>query len=251
MPIRMAAAAISVIKDPSQASRTLERHIEAARKRNCTLIIFPEAIIGGLDISGYFALDKHMAMELDSPVIDEIRGLAAKHSTGIGFGFLELHGEVIYNSYLLINNKGATELHYRRISDTWLLYDIDLSHYSCGDEIPVLETSYGRLGVILCGDLFDEGIVKRLGDGKPEVALHPMARAFPLSDDIQKQWDETEFPYYLAEYEKLNASVLTCNMVETDTDEDYVYCGGAWNVKGNKVSASLPLLTEGILVVDI
>ncbi len=251
MPIRMAAAAIPFIYEPSQASRVFEPHIEAARERNCALIIFPEAIIGGLDISGDFALDKAMALRLDSPVIGEIRGLAARHSIGIGFGFLELHGEVIYNSFLLINGKGATELHYRRVSETWLPPDIDLAHYSCGDEIPVLDTSFGRLGVILCGDLFDEDIIKRLEAGKPGVALHPMARAFPLSGDIQKQWDDTEFPYYLAEYANLNASVLTCNAIETDTDEDSVYCGGAWHIKGNKVAASLPLLTEGILVVDI
>ncbi len=246
----MAAVALPIINDFTQANGVFEFYIESARLENCDLIIFPEAIIGGIELSGNFTIDKNMAHELDCPLIKMIRELASKYTIGIGFGFLELLEDTIYDSYMLINDTGETILHYRRISNTWLPRDIDFAHYACGDDLTVVDTAYGRIGVLLCGDLFDEDITKNLKFKKPDLLLHPMSRAFPLANDMQEKWDDTEFPYYLAEYRKLKINTLTCNALDLVQHEPNIYCGGAWFVKKNEVVNCLPLLTEGILIVE-
>lgn len=251
MQTKIAAAAIPIINDVNQAIGALEPHIETAHKSGCQLIIFPEAIISGIDLSGNFSHDKTLALELDSPTIDMIRKLAAKHAIWIGFGFLELCNDVLYDSYLLLSDLGLTALHYRRMSTSWLARNQVSAHYACGNQLPVVDTPFGRMGVLLCGDLFDASILSHLASQNPDIVLHPMARAFSLSEDMQLLWDESEFPEYLAEYEKLSASILVCNALGSVPDDNHVYCGGAWFIQDDQVSGSLLLLQEGLLEAEI
>lgn len=251
MQTRIAAAVIPIINDNTQAIGVIERYVEQAHNRNCKLIIFPEAIIGGIDLCGAFSEDKTLAMEAHGSSMELISNLAVKHGIWIGIGFLELHEDVLYDAYLVLNDQGKTALHYRRMSRTWLATNNISTHYACGDRLPVADTPWGRIGVLLCGDLFNEDIRNSLCCQRPDFVLHPMARAFPLSDAMQAIWDKSEFPEYLAEYCKLHADILVCNALGSVPDDDNVYCGGAWLIQGNRVIDSLPLLQEGLLVVDL
>ncbi len=251
MNLRIAAAVFPPVTHSNDAIQRMLEQVEKAKSQNCDLIMFPEAVLGGLDTLGDYQSDLEISYQEDSPELRRIRDFTKRESIGIGFGFLENADGFIYDAYLIYDHTGELCLHYRRISDTWMPSEVSRDHYACGEELLISDTAYGRLGVLLCGDLFDEELVQQLCSQKPNLCLHPMARAFPLTDDIQQSWDEQEFPFYLEEYCKLKTDVLVCNMLDFTPDVGAIYCGGAWFIRNGQVHSSLPLMQQGLLIVDI
>jgi len=246
---RIAISVFPIVEKIDDAFQHMLELVRLAKRKKCNLILFPEAVLGGLQLCGNFEIDSRKTL---SPAASElIRGFARDEAIGIGFGFLELADELIYDSYMIFDHKGEPCLHYRRVSNTWLPGEISSGHYACGASVPAVQTPYGRLGILLCGDLFDPALVQQLSKQGPTLCLHPMARAFDYTDDMQQLWDETEMPYYLDEYRKLRADVLVCNALSPGSKGEEVYCGGAWFIRENQVVSSLPLMQEGLLIVDI
>jgi predicted amidohydrolase len=251
MSIRIAAAAFPIIDDIHQAVTCMLHTVRAAKEDDCDLIVFPEAVLGGMEISGHYATDCLLTLPLDHPELRRIRDCAHQESIGIGFGFLEAVDELIYDAYLIYDHAGKQCLHYRRVSNTWRPSEAPSAHYARGERIQITDTPYGKICILICGDLFEEDVVQCLSGNKPDLFLHPMARAFELSKDMQQRWDDDEFPFYLEEYRKLKANVLVCNALDTTPQGDYAYCGGVWFVKDDQLHSSLPLMQEGLLIVDI
>jgi predicted amidohydrolase len=251
MSIRIAAAAFPIIDDIHHAVNCMLHTVRAAKDADCDLIVFPEAVLGGMEISGNYATDCLLTLPLEHPELNRIRDCAQKEGIGIGFGFLESVDEMIYDAYLIYDHAGELCLHYRRVSRTWHPSEAPAAHYACGEKIQITDTPYGKICVLICGDLFEEDVLKCLSNVEPDLYLHPMARAFKLSKDMQQLWDDDEFPYYLEEYRKLKAEVLVCNALDTTPQGDYAYCGGAWFIKDAQLHSSLPLMQEGLLMVDI
>ncbi len=251
MNVRIAAATIPIIDDIHQAVAGMLQIVRIAKEANCDLITFPEAVLGGLDSLGDYPSDLEISLQENAPELKIIRDCARKLSIGIGFGYLENSDGLIYDTYLIYDHTGEPCLHYRRITDTWMPSKVSRDCYACGVRQMVSETAYGRLGVLLCGDLFDEAQVHQLCSQMPSLCLHPLARAFPFTDDIQQIWDEQEFPYYLEEYRKLKCDVLVCNVMDSTLDDGDIYCGGAWFIQNGQVHSSLPLMQEGLLIVDL
>ncbi|MDD3578851.1 MAG: carbon-nitrogen hydrolase family protein [Candidatus Cloacimonetes bacterium] len=251
MNLRIAAAVFPPVTNSISAIQRMLEQVENAKSQNCDLIIFPEAILGGLDSLGDYPSDLEISYQENSPELQRIREYARRESIGIGFGFLENADGLIYDAYMIYDRTGVPCLHYRRISDTWMPSEVSRDHYACGEELLISDTPYGRLGILLCGDLFDEELVQQLCSQNPNLCLHPIARAFPLTDDIQQSWDEQEFPFYLEEYRKLKTDVLVCNMLDFTPNDGAIYCGGAWFIRNGQVQNSLPLKQQGLLIVEV
>ncbi|HQQ68056.1 MAG TPA: carbon-nitrogen hydrolase family protein [Candidatus Cloacimonadota bacterium] len=251
MSQRIAAAAFPLITKFNSAIDRMLEQVRLAKSKNCDLIIFPEAILSGLDSFGDYPSDLEISFPENAPELRRIRDFAKRVSIGIGFGYLENAEGLIYDAYLIYDHTGEPCLHYRRITDTWMPSEGPRDHYACGEGPQVFQTPYGRLGVLLCGDLFDEALIQQMCRQELTLCLHPMARAFPLTDDIQLIWDEQEFPFYLEEYRKLQTDVLVCNMLDITPDDGAIYCGGAWFIRNGQVRSSLPLKQQGLLIIDI
>lgn len=227
------------------------KHIDQAAEENCDLIVFPEAALGGIDIEGDYNSDISKCLELDSPHVETLRNSARKHSIGVGFGFLEKEGKQIFDSFLILAPDGRTSLHYRRISPGWLTSNADSNIYRCGENPGITQTPWGKIAVLICGDFFMDDLVDKIAAQKPDLVLHILARAYPFHTDIQKNWDELEFPWYLAEYAKLDAPVAVVNFLDHKMEDGHVYCGGAWLVKDGKPLATKELMTPGLLFVNL
>ena len=57
--------------------------------------------------------------------------------------------------------------------------------YSVGDKIDVVETKFGTIGLLICADTFNDEILKKVKEKKPEIMLIPYGWAAP-----EKQWPE-------------------------------------------------------------
>lgn len=248
---KLALSVFPLIEDLDVASQKMVENIHQAAEDNCDLIVFPEAALGGIDIQGNPEADIPKSVTLDSSHIQQLRDSARKHNIGVGFGFLEKEGKHLYDSFLILAPDGETRLHYRRISPGWLTSNADPNIYRCGENPGIAQTPWGKIAVLICGDLFMEEHVEETAAQKPDLVLHILARAYPFRTDIQKNWDELEFPWYLAEYAKLNAPVAVVNVLDYKIEDGHVYCGGAWLVKDGKPFASKELMTPGLLFVDL
>ena len=248
---KLALSVFHLIENLDAACLRMLEDIDSAAREKCDLVVFPEAILGGIDIEGDYTSDSSRCLELDSAHIETLRNSARKHSMGVGFGFLEKEGNLIYDSFLLLGPDGENALHYRRISPGWLTSNADPNFYRCGENPGIAQTPWGKIAVLICGDLFVDGLVDSIAAQKPDFALHIIARAYTFDPDIQQNWDKLEFPWYQAEYAKIGSPVAAVNLVDDKIEDGYIYCGGAWFLRDGKPVASKELMTPGLLFVDL
>lgn len=125
----------------------------------------------------------------DGEVFKKLTSLAKEHNIYICSGMTEKDGEKIYNTAVLINNKGELLLKHRKINEL----DIGKPYYSTGDRLNVTDTELGRIGVMICADAIseDRSITTALARMGPDVILSPCAWAVPRGLTIKRNLMET------------------------------------------------------------
>ncbi len=228
--------------------RILELAGEAA-DTGAGFILFPEAAATGLANTGDPEHDLKIAEEIPGPRNSQWRKFAKERGIYFAAGLLEKDGGKIYDCGALFDPKGDLILHYRRNHPGWHGSGDNPDVYCEGTDIPVVETGFGRVAMLICGDLWDDDILTKLTAQKPDYLLYPMIRSLDKADDIKKAWAK-ELPGYCERWAKTGATVLAVNIYEGKTPDASI--GGAWFVDSDaKVISSLPVLQEGILLVDL
>jgi len=120
-------------------------------ERGAEIICTPECFL-----DGYVAPDRKgwsderfrsIAQPLDGGYVGKAREFAAKNGTHIVFGFTECADEGCFNSAALIDDSGGIRGCYHKTH----LLDHD-TVYLPGDSLPVWETPFGMLGIMICAD---------------------------------------------------------------------------------------------------
>ncbi len=181
----------------------------------------------------------------------------------VAFGLLECVGDSLYDSAVLIDADGEVKLTYRRISPQWHGAGASPDVYRQGEKVGAVETPWGKIALLICGDLFDDAIVAQARALSPDWLLFPFARCFAGGGTSQVRWDSEEMPAYAARVRAVGTSALMANYL-ADVRElpDAVssggissregYFGGAFVVRADgTVVAQKPLGASGMLVVDV
>ncbi|WP_166366339.1 nitrilase-related carbon-nitrogen hydrolase [Pseudomonas akapageensis] len=131
-------------------NRTLtERAIRTAASRGAQVVVLPELVQ-----SGYVFADRDEALALaetpDGPTLSLWKALALELEIVIVGGFCErLAGDELANSAAMFDAQGLRAV-YRKAH----LWDAEKAIFSAGDAPPpVVETAFGRLGMMICYDL--------------------------------------------------------------------------------------------------
>jgi predicted amidohydrolase len=103
-------------------------------------------------------------------------GIARQYEVFVCIGLDEKAGERLYDSALLIDDTGRVLLKHRKII---LLDELMTPPYSAGEEVRVAETRLGRIGVLICADTHEPGILARMAELKPDLVLVPYGYAAP------------------------------------------------------------------------
>jgi len=216
--------------------------IKSAVSNETELILFPEMALSGLVVTNNFRRDFAYAVPLDSPYIQEIQTAAKDYEVWVAFGFLERDGLMLYDSAVLIDDEGEIVLHYRRISRGWV-YPDPPPNYGFGDKYPVAETKWGRVGFLICGDIFDAAHVA--AGAKLDIVLCPVACSFDIVYiRPQEDWDANYWPDYQRQFASIGAIGLMSNYI----DKPNLYHGGGFITdKGGQLLAQIPLYEEGFL----
>lgn len=157
--------------------RAGERIREAAQQ-GAQFILLPEAMdLGWTDPS---ALEKAQPVP-GGETSRFLSEMARKYKVFLCSGLTEKEGDQVYNAAVIINPEGEIILKHRKINEL----DIGHPYYDLGDRLNVIDTEYGRLGLIICADATarDHVLTRALAYMGADVILSPSSWAMPPDHD--------------------------------------------------------------------
>lgn len=118
------------------------------------------------------ALAKRIEPEpLDGETVSAMAGLARKHGVYIVCPiFRKLDGGGRANSSVLIDRRGSVACVYDKAYPYWNEFDLT-PPCSPGEDAPVIDTDFGRVGMAVCFDVNFPEVWKRLADHGAELVL--------------------------------------------------------------------------------
>lgn len=215
------------------------------------LVLFPEAALTGLINSDDPFHDRTLGGVIPGPVTQVLSELAKEREIYLGIGLLEREGERLFDSAVLFNPKGEIILNYRRIDPHWHGKNADPSIYCQGKELLKAETPFGTFTFLICGDLFNEGLVPRARTLRPDWLLFPFARNFSDNSYDQERWDREAKNEYMEQVKLIGVTTLMVNHLAGKSVFGATFGGAMVVDKTGIVVDSFPLGRVGILLVDL
>jgi len=152
--VNVALAQISCkVGDKNYNLKKIERYVKRAKRKNAQLIVFPE-----LALTGYVCRDLvyELAEPIPGPSVHQLEALAKKNNMHIVFGMLEKSSKakaVLYNTAVLIGPKGFIGKYQKMHLPTHSVFE-EKRYFRGGYQTPVWDTTIGKMGLIICYDIF-------------------------------------------------------------------------------------------------
>ncbi|MBN2410857.1 carbon-nitrogen hydrolase family protein [candidate division KSB1 bacterium] len=158
--------------------------ITRAANEKADIVCLPEGItMVGTDLDYVSASEP-----VPGPTTRFLGEIARKHKLYIVAGITEKQGDIVYNTAVLIDRKGELAGRYRKVSLP--REEID-GGVTPGDSLPVFDTDFGRIGIMICWDVFFPEPARGLALQGAEVIFMPiwggnltLARARAIENQI-------------------------------------------------------------------
>ncbi len=250
--VTFALAVPRIVSDTRHNLETILRMVQAAADAGADLVLFAEAALTGLINNDDPAHDIPLAQPIPGPATEAFAAAARARHLWLGVGLLEREGSRLYDTAVLFSPAGDIVLKYRRISPGWHGRQADPLIYGHGVDIPTVQTPWGKVAFLLCGDLFAAELVQRVRTLGVDWVLLPFARAFDDGIMDQARWDREEMEAYCRQVRAIGVTTLLVNYLAGDDLEEDSTCGGAWVISADgEVLARYPLGQEGLLSVTL
>ncbi len=248
--MRVALAVNPVSPDMRANRQAILALAEKATAAKADLLLFPEAALTGLCNDDDPAHDLPLGQPVPGPLTEELAAIAREGKMWLGFGLLERDGKKLYDTAVLLSATGEIALKYRRIHPGWHGPRASRAVYGHGDTIPVAETPWGRVAFLICGDLFDNAILRRVRTLSLDLLLYPFARdTYVRPPDAW--WAQEELPAYIERVRQLGVTTLMVNYLARDLPDDTTF-GSAVIVRGDGTRlAYYPPGRVGLLLGDL
>jgi len=230
------------------------RYIKHAAKKKADFILFPEAAYTGLITKDDPQKDKPLFILIPSKITNKIGKIAKKFGIYVGIGLLEICENKFFDSAILFDKKGEISLKYQRITAGWHAKNADKNVYQEGVDIPILNTSFGTIAFLLCGDLFDEVIINRIKNMQIDYLFLLLARSLEISDEkMQTKWNNEMSEGYIPQIKKSEITTFLVNYYsKMFADNSNLPVGGAAAISAEgDLIISFPVLKNGLLFVDL
>jgi predicted amidohydrolase len=147
--------------------RQYEPLIAEAARQKANLIVLGETI----DYVGVGLSPAELAEPIPGPCTDYFGSLAKKHQIHIVAGLHEREGYLVYNVAVLLGPNGGVLGKYRKTC----LPRNEVNDGVCpGNDYPVFDTPFGRLGMMVCYDGFFPEVARELANNGAEVIAWPV-----------------------------------------------------------------------------
>jgi len=149
--------------------QNLNRISRITEETKADLIVFPELATSGYEFRDRSELGELALDLIDGAEMDRLKSLARDADTHIVAGLPERFGDKLFNSAVLVEPSGRTTV-YRKLQ----LFDREKQLFDPGEEEPpVVDTSVGRLGLMICFDWIFPEVARLLALGGAQVICHP------------------------------------------------------------------------------
>ena len=181
----MKIALAQMLVEPGEKQANLARGeswIAAAARAGADAVVLPEAMpLGWTHPSARNHADEIPGGESCA----RLRQAARTHGILVCAGIIERAGDKLFNAAVLVDPGGDVVIHHRKIHELEFAQDL----YARGDRLGVVETRFGRMGVMICADGFAPGqsISRTLGMMGARVILSPCAWAVPPDHDNERE----------------------------------------------------------------
>ena len=131
----------------------LKKHadlIAHAAAQGASLVVFPE-----LSLSGYLLRDLTPDLALDAASAPALRRLAANEShTACAVGFVEQSRDFkLYNAVAFLDDGAVRHVQRKVYLPTYGMFD-EKRFFAAGDSLRAVDTRFGRLGFLICEDIW-------------------------------------------------------------------------------------------------
>lgn len=160
--VKVALAQISCkVGDKNSNIRKIEYYVKQAKKKRASLIVFPE-----LALTGYVCRDLvyELAESIPGPAVHRLEDIAKREKMHIVLGMLEKSSKakaVLHNTAVLISPKGFVGKYQKMYLPTHSVFE-EKRYFRGGYRTPVFNTSIGKLGLIICYDVYFPEITRLL-----------------------------------------------------------------------------------------
>ncbi|AEK73864.1 Carbon-nitrogen hydrolase [Thermococcus sp. 4557] len=162
------------VRDFEANWQEFERRFSEALQHEPDLVAFPEYCLTGFaewDFSGAGLYDE---------IVGRVSKLAKEAGVYIVFGLLEPYKNCVYNSALLIGRNGEVLLKHRKFQEPM--------KFCTGNTVKAARTEFGKVAIIICGDLYNKRIAKWIRRKRPDFVFTPMDRSpwgeFNLEEEV-------------------------------------------------------------------
>lgn len=148
----------------------IENAIGQAKDAGAEIICFPETII-----LGWVNSDAHeRAYSIPGKDSERLCELAKDYQTYLCVGLAEKDGRNLYDSAVLIDDKGQILIKHRKIN---VLTELMTPPYTTGKDVNAIETKFGKIGLLICADTHKDEILNRVAGLEPDLVLVPYGYA--------------------------------------------------------------------------
>ena len=156
--------------DPPGNVVRIENAIAEAKAAGADVACLPE-----MALFGWVNPEAHSrAHPIPGPDSDRLCKMAKEYHIYLCVGLAEKDGNHLYDSAILVDSGGRILLKHRKIN---LLAELMTPPYTPGKEVGVVETEFGRIGLLICADTHDDSILKRMAALEPDLLLVPYGYA--------------------------------------------------------------------------
>ncbi len=175
---------------------------EEAKQQQAEIIVFPESsLLGWVNPDAF-----QRASPIPGRESEVICQLAKKYKIFICIGLDEKVGENLFDSAILVDDEGNILLKHRKIN---VLPELMTPPYSIGEGVQVVQTRYGKIGVMICADSFRDNLLQDMKEKNPELLLIPYGWAAP-----EDKWPDHGLE--LLKVVKMAAGKVNCPVVGTN-----------------------------------
>jgi predicted amidohydrolase len=139
--------------DKAKNLTKIKRIVAKAKKRGAELVIFPE-----LSLTGYVVRDEiyELAERIPGPSTETMEEVAKKNQIHLVFGMPEISAKTeatLHNSAVLIGPEGFIGKYHKMYLPTHSIFE-EKRYFRPGYETAVFDTELGKLGLIICYDIY-------------------------------------------------------------------------------------------------
>jgi predicted amidohydrolase len=159
-------------KSPDENRKEFASLVAEAAKKKADLVVLPETLTQQSTRRTYF----DCAEPIPGPSTDYFGTLAKKHDCYLVVGLIERDAHLIYNVAVLIGPDGKVIGKYRK---TCLPRGEVSAGIAPGNDYPVFDTRFGKVGMMVCYDGFFPEVARQLSNRGAEVIAFPVAGCNP------------------------------------------------------------------------